>query len=70
MDFFGTDTQQFWLQRLARGHSDMTPGLAAQWTAAAPPEPDSCLMISSASKTKPAVRVKAVTCALPDSSSP
>lgn len=71
MDFFGTDTQQFWCQCLAQGRSDMqTPGVASQWTTAAPPEPDACLIITSGSKTNPAVRVKAVTCALLDSSSP
>lgn len=71
MDFFGTDTQQFWCQRLAQGRSDMqTPGVASQWTTTAPPEPDACLIITSGSKTNPAVRVKAVTCALLDSSSP
>lgn len=71
MDVFGTDTQQFWFQRLAQGRSDMqTPEVAGQWTSAARLQPDSCLIITSGSKTNPAVRVEAVTCALPDSSSP
>lgn len=58
-------------QCLAQGRfGTRTPGVGSQWMTAAPPEPDSGLIISRGSKTNPPVRVKAVTFAILDSYSP